>query len=190
VESDDRSAQQQAGQAVKTASSTGAGYGTAASGISSSLVPTLQNDVNNPTGYSPTETNKMLVAGEQGAGGAAAGVTGAAGLDAARTRNSGALSSVLDQAARRKGQTLSGNALGVENKSADLAQKKRASALGGLEGLYGTDVGAQLKAMGLQSQDINSEINAGNSGWLQQGEGLFGTLSKAGLGAANAAGFG
>jgi len=166
-ESADRSLQNQAEQAAKGASGTASGYGAQAGNLAGTLIPTLKTDITNPTGYSPTETNKMLVAGEQGAGGATAGVTGRAGLTAARTRNTGALSGVLDEAARRKGQTLSENALNVENKSADLAQKKRAEAVSGMEGLYGTDVRAQLEAMGLIPKDIGAGVEAGNSGWYQ-----------------------
>jgi len=105
-------------------------------------------------------------------------VTGQAGLNAMRTRNTGALSGVLDQAARTKQQQLSENALNVQNQSARLAQQKRASALGGLQGLYGTDVNAQLKAMGIQDQDLQTAIQAGNSGWLQNTMWVIGALSS------------
>lgn len=166
--STDRSLQQQGKQAETTAASTGGQFGNEANRAASSLIPTLNQDINNPTGYTPTQSNNMLVAGEQGAGGANAGVTGEAGLNAVRTHNTGALSGVLDAAAQRRGQTLSTNALDVQNKSADLAQEKRASALKQMGGLYGTDVSAQLRAMGLQPEDINAQVNAGKSGWEQQ----------------------
>ena len=179
----DRAAQAAASGAAKTAGTTAAGYGTSAGAIGAPLTKTLQNDVNNPIGFTPTETNNMLVAGEQGAGGATSGIAGAAGLNAMRTRNTGALSGVLDQAARTKQQQLSQNALGVQNESAKLAQAKRASALSGLQGLYGTDVGAQLKAMGVQDSDINSEIAAGQSGWLQNVEGVGNMLGNMAKGA-------
>jgi hypothetical protein len=190
VELADRSLQANSTAAANTAGSTASGYGSTAAGIGAPLTKTLQNDVNNPIGFTPTETNNMLVAGEQGAGGATAGITGAAGLNAMRTRNSGALSGVLDQAARSKQQTNSENALNVQNESARLAQAKRSSALSGLQGMYGTDVGAQLKAMGIQDSDLNTAIQAGNTGWLQNTEGALGTVGKLGLGAAGAAGFG
>ena len=184
----DRAASGEAQAAQKTAGLNAAGYGAQASAIGAPLTKTLQSDVNNPIGFTPTETNNMLVAGEQGAGGAAGGIAGAAGLNAMRTRNSGALSGVLDQNARIKQQQLSQNALGVENQSAKLAEAKRASALGGLKGLYGTDVGAQLKGMGIQNQDINTQIEAGKSGWLQNTMGVIGTLGKTASEAAGIAG--
>lgn len=177
----DRSIQSSAEGAAKTAGTTASGYGSTAAGIGSTVIPTLTRDVNNPTGFTPVEKNRMLTASEQGAGGATSGVTGAAGLAANRTRNSSALSSVLDQAARDKAQALSGGALSIENKDAMLAQQKRAQALGGLQGMYGTDVGAQLKAMGIQDQDLQTAISAGNSGWLQNSMGVLGGLSNAAM---------
>ena len=179
----DRSAQAQAGQAEKTAGSTAAGYGSSATAIGTPLTAQLQREAANPIGFTPTETNNMVVAGEQGAGGATSGIAGQAGLQALRTRNSGALSGVLDQAARTKQQTNSENALNVQNESARLGQQKQQTALSGLQGLYGTDVGAQLKAMGIQDSDINSEIAAGQSGWLQNVEGVGNMLGNMAKGA-------
>jgi len=168
----DRAAKAQARQAEKIAGQTAAGYGSQATGINNTLVPTLTQEATNPTGFTPTQLNNQLVAGEQGAGGATSGITGTAGLNAMRTRNSGALSSVYDQAARRQGQTLSQNAVTVQNQNAMLQEKKRQEGLAALQGLYGTDVKAQLAAMGIQDQDINTEIKAGQSGWFQNALGL------------------
>ena len=175
----DRAIQSAANQGAAQAGTNASGYGAQASGIGNTVVPTLERDVNNAPGFSPTQKNAMLVAGEQGAGGAAAGITGQAGLNAMRTRNTGATSSVLDQAARRQAQTLSQNALGVENKNANLQQQQRAQGLSGLEGMYGTDVGAQLKSMGIQNQDLDTAIQAGNSGWLQDTDATITALSGA-----------
>lgn len=97
---------------------------------------------------------------------------------------------MLDQAARTKQQTLSQNALGIQNKSADLANQKQQQGIAGLSGLYGTDVTAQLRAMGLIPGDINAATNASKTGWLQDTEGALGTLGNLGLGAAKAAGYG
>jgi hypothetical protein len=187
----DRAAQAEAQQAQKTAAGTAAGYGQTAQGIGSNIIPTLERDVNNAPGLTPTQKSAELVAGEQGAGGATAGVTGQAGLNALRTRNTGATSSVLDDAMRRKAQLLSQNALGVEKQNTNLQQQQRAQGLAGLEGLYGTDVGAQLKSMGIQNSDINTQIEAGKSGWLQNAEGIGSTLAgMASKGAGIAGGYG
>ncbi len=159
---------QQAGQgAANTATTTASGYGTGATDIGSTLVPFEKKQLTNPTGMNPTDINNMLVAGEQGAGGANAGITGQANLEASRTHNTGALSGVLDEAARDKTRQLSQNALGVQNQNAKVKLGQQDEASKALGGLYGTDVNAQLKAQGLVPEDINSWVNAGKSGWYQ-----------------------
>jgi len=177
-----RGPQAQAANAGKTAAATGAGYGTAATGISDTLVPQLNAEATGNIGYTPTQQNNMLVAGEQGAGGANASVAGQAGLAAGRTRNSAATSGVLDEAARDKTRQMSTNALDVSNQSAQLAQKKQQSAQQQLQGLYGTDVHAQLGSMGLIPQDVNADTNAGNSGWLQNTLNMVKTIGGLGRG--------
>jgi hypothetical protein len=171
-----------AANAGKTAAATGAGYGTSASGISDTLVPQLNAEATGNIGYTPQQQNNMLVAGEQGAGGANAGIAGQAGLQVGRTRNSAATSGVLDEAARDKTRQMSTNALGVANESANLAQKKQAGAQSALEGLYGTDVSAQLRAMGLIPEDVNADTNAGSQGWLQNATGVIKALGSLGGG--------
>ena len=153
--------------AAGTAAKTGGTYGEEAADIESSLVPTLQQDVRNPQGLTPAQQNNMLVQGLGAAGGAASGIAGEAGLAAARSRNVGGTAGVLDEAAREKMRTSAGVGLDVATKNAMLQQQQRASALKQLEGLYGTDVGAQLKAQSLVPEDINAWANANNTGWLQ-----------------------
>jgi hypothetical protein len=162
-----KAATKQAQNAGTTAQQTGAQYGQQGSQIAGTLTPALTQEATHPTGINPTDLNSMLVAGQQGAGGATSGVAGQAGLTAARTRNSGALSGVLDQAARTKQQANSGAALGVQGLNAQTKLKQQQEGLSGLEGLYGTDVNAGLKAQGLVPEDINSWANANKTGWLQ-----------------------
>lgn len=168
-------------QAASTASSNAGGYGADASNIGGSLVPQLQKQATNPTGFTPTQQNNMLVAGEQGAGGANAGIVGQAGLMAGRTRNNGALSTVLDSAARAKTQQLSQNALGVANQNANLQVKQQADAQKELAGLYGTNVNAQLGNERLVPEDLQAE--APNTyqdilGGVGAASGLIGALKK------------
>jgi len=54
--------------------------------------------------------------------------------------------------------------------------------------LYGTDTSNQLKAMGLQSEDLQNQLAAGRQGWLQNTEGVLGTIGKLGSEAAGAYG--
>ena len=181
----DRSIQSQAEGNSKTAGGVAGQYGGNAAAIGGPLVGELQREAANPIGYTPEQTNSMLVAGEQGAGGANASIAGTAGLAAGRTRNSAALSGVLDAAARAKTQQLSQNALSVQNKSADVGLERQRQAQQQLQGLYGTNVNAQLGAMGIQNQDLNTAIQAGNSGWLQNLEGVGNTLANMGKSAAD-----
>jgi hypothetical protein len=178
-----RQAQQQASDAYNTASGTSAGYGSAGSQIASNLVPGLEREANKPQGYTPEEMNNQLVAGEQGAGGANAGIAGQANLQAARSRNSSAQSADLDSAARTKTQQLSTNALNVQNKSANLGEEKQQAAQKELGGLYGTDTEANLKAQGLMPEDVEAETKAGQSGWFQNMTSLIAALGKGAQGA-------
>lgn len=185
----DRSIADTAGENSKTAGAAAGGYGSTASGIGGSLTPELEREAANPIGYTPQQQNAQLVAGEQGAGGSNSSIAGSAGLAAGRTRNSGALSGVLDAAARAKAQQLSTNALGVSNRSADLGIQRQDAAQGRLAGLYGTNVSANLGAMGIQNQDLNTQLAAGRQGWLQDTEGVIGTLGQAAMSGSKAGGF-
>jgi hypothetical protein len=165
--------------ATSTAQSTGSDFASKSNDIGSTLVPQLTQEATHPQGYNPNDLNSMLVAGEQGAGGATSGVTGQANLEAARTHNTGALSGVLDQAARQKQQQLSQNALDVQGKNADLKQRQQQAGLAGLQGIYGTDVNANLKAQGLVPEDIGAWTQAHETGPLQDAEGIVGTVANA-----------
>lgn len=172
-----RQAQQQASDAYKTADKTSQQYGGAADQVGSTLIPGLEREANDPEGYTPEEMNDQLVAGEQGAGGANAGIVGQANLQTARNRNSAGQSAVLDSAARDKMRQLSDNALNVENKSADLGQQKQMSAQKQLGSIYGTDTSADIEAQGLLPKDVEAEADAGKSGWFQNMTQLIASLS-------------
>ena len=156
-----------ASDAASTAATTGGQYGQQAQTIGGQLVPEMQADVTNPQGIQPTAKNAMLVSGLEGAGGVASGIAGEEGLRSARSRNIGGSAGVLDEAAREKMRTSAGVGLDVATKNAMLQQQQRASALKGLEGLYGTDVGAQLKAQSLVPEDIDAWAKSNQTGWLQ-----------------------
>jgi hypothetical protein len=144
----------------------------------SSLLPGLESEANNAQGYTPQEENQMLTASEQGAGGAASGVTGQANLEAARTGNSAGLTSGLDDAMRTKGQMLSENALGVKTASADLGQKKQMAAQQELGGIMSGDQTANLSALGLENSSTETGLDASKTGWLQNAEGVANTAAN------------
>jgi hypothetical protein len=163
----DRAAQGQANQNRKTDLGIATGAGSEASQIGSSVIPGLERDVNNPTGFTPVEKNRQLVAGAEAIGGVNAGVKGEANLASARTRTAGGFAPALDEAARIKSRQLSSNALGVENEDAMLRQKKQQEARGQLLGVMGSDRANQLRAMGLSDEAIQAELAAGRQGWFQ-----------------------
>ena len=175
----DRSLQKQATQAGTTAANNSAGYGTQAATTAGTLTPILTQQAKNPPGLTPEEKNAELVAGAQGAGGATGAVAGEAGLAANRSRNTGSLSAVLDAASRARTQQLSRTAEGVENQNTALKTQQQQSALSQLRNLYGTQVAAQEGNAGQVASDVNAGVNAGNSGWLQNTEGVINTATGA-----------
>src|SRR5215472_10611295 len=170
-----------ASNAATTAAQTGAAYGQQAGTLGGMLVPTLQGDVMNAPGFSAAQQNAMLTEGLEGAGGAASGLVGQAALAGARSRNVGAgTTGALDEVAREKMRTSAGVGLDVATKNAMLQQQQRASALKQLEGIYGTQVGAALKAQSLVPEDIDAWAKAKQTGWVQNVTGVLSALQGAG----------
>jgi hypothetical protein len=153
--------------AAGTAAQTGGQYGAEAQGIGGMLVPQLEQDVTNAPGLGQATQNAMLTQGLGAAGGAASGIVGQEGLRAARSRNVGGSAGVLDEAAREKMRTSAGVGLDVATKNAMVQQQQRGSALKQLEGLYGTNVTAGLKAQSLVPEDIDAWAKANQTGWMQ-----------------------
>lgn len=179
IERLDRSAQGQAKNAANTAGSTAANAGNLAATDRSAILPGLEREANGGGGYSPQDLSNMTTAAGQGAGGANSGIVGQANLESARTRNAGGFGAALDEASRDKTRAQSNAALGVQNKNADLKAKQQQFAQGEIGNMYGTDTSSMLKAMGLQTGDIDAEVNAGKSGWLQNFNAILQTLSGA-----------
>jgi hypothetical protein len=180
----DKKARGQGLGAAQTASGTAAGYGGAAQGVASTLVPEYTQEAKNPTGINPTDLNAMQVASQTGAGGAAGALMGTATDQAARSRNSGALAGTLDQIARNKTQAAAGGNLAIQNMNTQEKLRQKQEGLKGLEGLYGTDVGAQLQAEGIVPKDLEAVAKADESGWQQDLQGWMKALSGGAQGAA------
>lgn len=174
----DRSIQGRAKNQADTSTSVGTGYGSSAQQIGSSLIPGLERQAQGGQGLTPQQKNAALVSGAEAAGGTAGAAGGSAALEKMRTRNPAGFSAALDEVAREKGRQMSRNALNVENLDTNVANQKQREAQQLLSGLYGTDVSGQLKAMGLANEDLNTALQAGKSGWLQNTEGLIDTLTS------------
>jgi len=180
----DKKAKKMAQQAAQTAGSESARYGAQASDIGSTLVPEFRREATSPIGFNPNDLNATLVAGEQGAGGAAGSLAGEAGLRASRSRNTGALSGVLGEISRNKGRQLSENALNVQGMNMREKARQKTEGLHGLESVYGTDVGAGLKEASLVPEDIHAMLEANKTGWGKNLMNWVQTLSGAGTAAA------
>ena len=174
--------------AAQQAGSTAQGYGAQAAGVSSNLLPFLTRELTNPQGFSQQQMGAQLGAAEAGAGGATSGLTTEANLASARNRNSGGFSGALDQAARTQGKTVAGASEGIAANNANLQQQQQQDAASGLANQKSMDQNAQLKAMGIQPQDLEaqSQLNK-TSGW---GNRLGSLLNDAGSAAKLAGGFG
>lgn len=171
-----RNAQNQSGSAYNQANNAASQYGAEGQGIGSTLTPFLTSELEHPQGYSQGDESAMLAAGLGGAGGADSGIAGQANEEAAVSRNAGGFQSALDDAARQRMKASAGMSEGIAAKDADLKQQQQQDAARGLQGMYGTDTSGMLDAMNQEHGDINSEVNAGNSGWLQNTMGVLSTL--------------
>jgi hypothetical protein len=181
-----RAAQGQANALQGTDSTNAAQSNASAAGVNSNLNPFLTSELMHPQGFSQQDQTAMLSAAQGGAGGATAGITGQANSMAARTRNAGGFTSALDDAARSRQQAVAGQSEGIAGQNAQLKNTQQQAAAQGLQGLYNTDSGNALKALGLQDQAIGTSVDAGKSGWLQNATGLIASLGGAAAGGANA----
>ena len=139
-----------------------------AANIYGGLEPTLQAQASHPSGFTPMQKANMNTAAQQSAGGSTAGAVGEGGLYAARTRNAGAAQNAIGSAVRSGGSNLSREAVGTEMADANLAQKKQAGALGGLQGMYGTELSGGENALGLSNSALSgADQSAANNPWLK-----------------------
>lgn len=177
-----KSAQNQAGKATTTAVNTGAALGQGAANAESSLLPFETQQLLHPEGYSPTDTSAMLAAGEGGAGGTNASIAGEANLGAARTGNAAGFTAALDDAARQRGKANAATSEGIAAANAGVKQNQQQQAADALGQTAKMDTSGMLDAMGQVPQDINANVNAGNSGWLQNVTSVMKSLQGAGAG--------
>ena len=109
------------------------GYGGAATGELGYLTPQFQGIVSQP--MSPTERAGRLSA----TGGAYDAMGQKASERVAKTRNTAGYGEMLDELARGKSRAMGETEAGLDTE----AFKRKMGALGAMQGLYGTNVGAQ-----------------------------------------------
>jgi len=150
-----------------TAGNTASGFGAQGSTISANLLPFLTRQLNNPTGFTQAQRGNMLTAAEAGTGGSTAGLQTEANLMTARNRNPAGMAGALAEAARQKDKANASTAEGIEANNANVQQQQQQSAEQGLSNLYGQDTSAQLKAMGLQNDDLKTAADTyGKGSWM------------------------
>ena len=159
-------------------------YGSAASGEGAALNPFFSQEMKATHAYDPNQINEMLTAAEGGAGGAFGGAEGQINANAARTGNATSVTKSLDEMAREKAKTAAGASEGIAAQDVAGAKALNQEGAKGMEGLYGTNVGAQLGAMKQSDADV-AQQQALNPGWLKGAEGVVSTLGNAAGGAAS-----
>ena len=134
----------------------------------------------------------MLSSGLAGAGGATAGLTGAAGKMGMTERNPMGFSAALDSAARSRDKAAASTSEGITAKNAGVKMEQQSQAGDLLSKLYGTNVQGQNDATRQIAPDVNAAADANKTGWLQNTEGIlsmlnggvadYANLKKAGIG--------
>lgn len=144
-------------------------YGSAAGSEGAQLNPFYTQEMKATHEFNPNQMNEMLTAAEAGGGGATGALTGQAALEDARTHNASGFTKSLDELARDKSKTAAGASEGIAAQDVMGAKQLNQAGAQGMQGLYGTNVGAQLKAMGQANEDLNTEMKADQQApsWLQ-----------------------
>jgi len=147
----------------------GTQYGSTAAGESSQLNPFFAQEMRAVHSMTPEQQNEMLTAAESGAGGAFGGAEGEMKRNAARTGNATTLTKSLDEMARDKAKVAAGAGEGIAAQDVAGAQQLRQQGAAGMQGLYGTNVGAQLGAMKQSAEDLKNLEQAQTQApsWLQ-----------------------
>lgn len=136
-----------------------------ASSINATLTPTLARLAAGGGGYTPAQKANMTTAALQSTGGSNAGIVGGGLQRAAATNNVGGANALALAAGHDATSNLSDAALGIENRSAELAAQQQGQALGEQGQLYGTNVSGAENALGLSTQATNAANTAANNGF-------------------------
>ena len=179
VSGGDRAAQNAAKQAEKSAVAVAGQEQGAAGAERNALTPFYRQEMNAQHAFQPQQLQELLSAAGTPLAASAATTAGKAASEAARTRNSSGFSAALDQAARDRNAAMGNVGLEVGKEDVLGAQKLRQEGAEGMSNLFGVDTNAMLKAMGQQSEDINSEVGAGKTGWFQNLMGGIDTAANA-----------
>jgi len=154
--------------------------GSQATADESQLTPFASQEMHAEHSLDPYQINQMLTAAGAGTGAAEGAIEGAAGRESALTRNASGFAKDLDLAARNRMKTGAGISEGIAAEDIAGAQKLRQEGAGLMTDLFKTDTGKQLEAMSQESKDIQGEVEAGKSGWLQNMNATLEAIGKVG----------
>jgi hypothetical protein len=189
----DRAAQKSAKQAAATAASRASTLGQEAQG---ELKPLEQFDIQNltnPQGFGQRGVMEMLTAAEAGTGGGAGDLVTQTERGAAARHNLGGGSSAMeDEISRNRLKALASTSEGIAGQDVQLKEKQREGAAADLGNLYGINTKGMLDSMDIQNKNINTQVEAGKSGWFQnlmQGIAVVTGAGKAAFGKPGGAGF-
>jgi len=143
------------GQAAQAGQVAG-GFGSQAGTESAQLNPFLSQEMKAKHSLDPNQQNELLTASEAGAGGALGSLGAGIQNNASRTGNSTGVGKTLDEMARDRSKAAAGASEGIAAQDVLGAQKLNQEGAAGMQGLYGTNTGAQLSAMKQQSGDISA----------------------------------
>jgi len=163
----DRKLHDMATSNANQAGAVASGYGSQATQEGAELNPIYSQEARARHLYDPTQINELLTYAGAGTGAATGAAEGAANREAARTHNAGGFTKALDEVARDRMKAAAGTSEGVASQDVMGAKQLNQEGLSGLQGMYGINTGAQLKAMGQQNEDLNTAINADKTGWVQ-----------------------
>lgn len=131
----------------------------------STLAPGLMSEAAHPAGFAPTDLASMNTDVQQSAGGTQAAAVGQGALQTARTRNAGGTDAAIGVASRGAGETASRGALATQMANAKLKESQHRAAVSGLEGLYGTNMGTSVGALGQVASNVHADNEAEQGSW-------------------------
>jgi hypothetical protein len=178
-----RAASNAAANAAGTAGNTAAALGSQAGSELGQLSPFYQREMSAEHMYDPTQINELLTQAGAGAGAATGAAQTGMERQAATTGNASADTKGLQELARDRMKTAAGTSEGIAAQDVMGAKQLNQQGAQGEAGLYGENLKGQLDAMGQVAPDINAEVNANKTGWLQNAEGLAQTGASIASGA-------
>ena len=155
----------QANTAATSANNLSNAYADNASNIYGALTPELEGMASHPAGMSPSDLAKANTSVLQSAGGSNASSVGQGALLGARSRNAGAPAAAIAESVREGGQRAGEGTLGVDLANEKLKQQQQQEGLGGLQSLYGSNLGGSINALGETAANVNANTNAYNSSY-------------------------